>query len=98
MTNWPRWVDISKDGAKPYPGWPITIDDSQNGQNGAQFELMLPAKIEGVVEVFAAGSAAPVLSWRLPAATDRIRVWAEAEYTVKAGKKSYAKLMAQRRA
>jgi hypothetical protein len=25
MANWPRWVDPSSPGAKPYPGWPITI-------------------------------------------------------------------------
>jgi len=25
MANWPRWVDPSAPGAKPYPGWPITI-------------------------------------------------------------------------
>ena len=98
MTNWPRWVDIAKTGAKPYAGWPITIDESQNGLNGAQFELALPVKVEGVVEVFAAGAAVPVLTWRVPAATDRLRVWAEGEYTVKAGKKTYAKLRAQRRA
>jgi len=25
IANWPRWVDPSAPGAKPYPGWPITI-------------------------------------------------------------------------
>ena len=25
LANWPRWVDPSAPGAKPYPGWPITI-------------------------------------------------------------------------
>ncbi len=31
MANWPRSVDPSAPGAKPYPGWPITIhrDDNQ---------------------------------------------------------------------
>ena len=24
MSNWPRWVDPSAAGARPYPGWPIT--------------------------------------------------------------------------
>jgi alkaline phosphatase D len=98
MVNWPRWVDVSKPDAMPYPGWPVTIDESQNGLNGAQFEITLPAKVEGVVEVFAAGATTPVLSWRLPASTDRIHVWADGQYTVKAGKKTYAKLKAQRRA
>jgi hypothetical protein len=25
FANWPRWVDPNEPGAKPYPGWPITI-------------------------------------------------------------------------
>ena len=25
MANWPRWVDPAAPGAKPYPGWPITV-------------------------------------------------------------------------
>ena len=25
FANWPRWVDPKAAGAKPYPGWPITI-------------------------------------------------------------------------
>jgi len=26
LANWPRWVDPSKPDAKPYPGWPITVE------------------------------------------------------------------------
>jgi hypothetical protein len=25
FANWPRWVDPKAAGAKPYPGWPITV-------------------------------------------------------------------------
>ena len=25
FANWPRWVDPKAPGAKPYPGWPITV-------------------------------------------------------------------------
>jgi hypothetical protein len=25
FANWPRWIDPTTPGAKPYPGWPITI-------------------------------------------------------------------------
>ena len=25
FANWPRWVDPAAPGAKPYPGWPITV-------------------------------------------------------------------------
>lgn len=31
FANWPRWVDASEAGAKPYPGWPIEIDQLDNG-------------------------------------------------------------------
>ncbi len=30
FANWPRWVDPSKPDAKPYPGWPITIEQLDN--------------------------------------------------------------------
>ncbi|MBK7928102.1 MAG: hypothetical protein IPJ98_11620 [Bryobacterales bacterium] len=98
LINYARWTDLAQPDAKPYPGWPITIAESDNGLNGAKFELALPAKVEGVVEVFAEGQTAPVLSWRLPAATDRLRVWAAGTYTVKAGKRTFAKVKAEPRA
>jgi len=25
LENWPRWVDPKAPGAKPYPGWPVTV-------------------------------------------------------------------------
>lgn len=31
MANWPRMVDPSAPGAKPYPGWPVTIHRDDNG-------------------------------------------------------------------
>jgi hypothetical protein len=36
---WPRWIDPSASGAKPYHGWPITIDQLDNGLWRAQWEL-----------------------------------------------------------
>lgn len=34
FANWPRWVDPTRPGAAPYPGWPITIhqDDNAGGR------------------------------------------------------------------
>ena len=98
LTNYARWTDLSQPGAAPYPGWPITIEESKNGLNGARFELTLPETLEGAVEVFRSGESTPVLAWRLPAATNRLRVWAPGEYTVRAGKRSFAKLKAEPRA
>ena len=31
VANWERWTDPSKAGAKPAEGWPITIDQTDNG-------------------------------------------------------------------
>lgn len=39
VTAWPRWVDPAAPGAKPYDGWPITIDQLDNGLRSAQWEL-----------------------------------------------------------
>ncbi len=39
IAEWPRWIDPSAPGAKPYDGWPITIDQLDNGLWGAQWEL-----------------------------------------------------------
>jgi hypothetical protein len=39
VAEWPRWIDPSVPGAKPYDGWPITIDHMDNGLWGAQWEL-----------------------------------------------------------
>ncbi len=31
IANWPRWIDATKPSAKPYPGWPVTINQLDNG-------------------------------------------------------------------
>lgn len=36
---WPRWIDPSSPGAKPYDGWPITMDQLDNGLSGAKWQL-----------------------------------------------------------
>ncbi|MGH9643811.1 MAG: alkaline phosphatase D family protein, partial [Terriglobales bacterium] len=36
---WPRWADPSKSGASPYPGWPITVKQTDNGLYGAKWAL-----------------------------------------------------------
>jgi hypothetical protein len=39
VSMWPRWIDPSQPGAKPYDGWPITLDQLENGFWGAEWEL-----------------------------------------------------------
>lgn len=39
IAMWPRWVDPSTADGKPYPGWPITIDQLDNGWKDAHWQL-----------------------------------------------------------
>lgn len=39
VAEWPRWIDPSAQGAKPYDGWPMTIDQIDNGLWGAEWQL-----------------------------------------------------------
>lgn len=39
IAEWPRWIDPSDPGARPYDGWPITIDQIENGLWGAKWKL-----------------------------------------------------------
>lgn len=51
---WQRWVDPSLPGAKPYPGWPITIKQLDNGLRGAQWTLErieTPGRPDQVIQV-----------------------------------------------
>jgi len=51
---WPRWVDPSVSGSKPYAGWPITVRQMDNGLHGAQWTLEkieTPGKRDQVVQV-----------------------------------------------
>jgi hypothetical protein len=51
---WPRWVDPDASGAKPYPGWPVTIKQLDNGLHGAHWtleEIETPGKRDQVVQV-----------------------------------------------
>lgn len=39
ITQWPRWVNPANQGSQPYDGWPILIDQVDNGLWGAEWEL-----------------------------------------------------------
>jgi hypothetical protein len=58
-----------------------------NGLSASGWELRLPEKVSGVIEVFAAGKADPVLSWRPLQPVQSIPVWDEGAYEVRAGKR-----------
>jgi hypothetical protein len=39
VANWARWVDASRPDARPCDGWPITIEQDDNGLRAAQWFL-----------------------------------------------------------
>jgi alkaline phosphatase D len=51
---WPRWVDVAAPDARPYPGWPITVDQADNGLPHAGWvlpEVSSPDLADPVVQV-----------------------------------------------
>jgi hypothetical protein len=90
LSNYPRWVDLSRPGAQPFPGWPVVIAVTDNGLNGAKWRLLLPQPLAGVVAVFAAGQSDPVLIWRPVQPLRVIPVWAAGRYQVRAGNRTFA--------
>jgi hypothetical protein len=82
LTNWPQWADLTKPGARPFPGWPITIEQFDNGLSKAPWELPLPRPLSGIIEIFRNGEPDPILSWRTPKPIQSLPVWAEGSYTV----------------
>jgi phosphodiesterase/alkaline phosphatase D-like protein len=84
MANWPRWVDATKPGAKPYEGWPITIHQFDNGMPSA-FELD-PVKAEidhPVVQVIDQSTDEPVFTVRIHGREFTPKVARAGAYTVR---------------
>jgi alkaline phosphatase D len=54
VAMWPRWVDPSAPATKPFPGWPITIKQLDNGLHGAEWSLEkieTPGQLDPVIQV-----------------------------------------------
>lgn len=95
LANYPRWADLTQPNAKPYPGWPIVIDQMDNGLKEAKFELCLPKAQAGLVRVTPTGSQQPILTWRSANPIDRIPIWAAGTYRVTIGNRVFASVVAQ---
>jgi len=88
FANWPRWVDPAAAGAAPYPGWPITVAQADNGLPPATWvldpidahELTSP-----VVQVVDQASGAIVYTLRIEGASFTPTVFKAGVYTVKVG-------------
>ncbi|MCC6536818.1 MAG: twin-arginine translocation pathway signal protein, partial [Bryobacterales bacterium] len=82
MTNWPYWEDVSKPGAKPYPGWPIKINQTDNGLPRTAHRL---APVQGgrVIEVINEANNELVYALHLPDGPFTPTVPAPGTYTVR---------------
>jgi hypothetical protein len=67
-TNWPRCVDATKPGARPYPGWPITLDQTDNGLPDSGWvlpEVSAPGLVDPIVEVVDESTGERVYTFRI---------------------------------
>ena len=88
MECWPRNVDITNPKNKPYPGWPLTIQQEDN--YGRKAVAWLPTlKIKGqddpVVQVVDEYSGEVVYTLRINGTTWRPKVFREGSYTIHVG-------------
>ncbi len=85
IANWPRWVDASAPGAKPYPGWPITIDQLDNGfpADGPALPEVSSEADDPVVEVLDSQSGETIYAVRIRGKTFTPRVRERGRYTVR---------------
>ena len=85
VTQWPRWVDPSIPGAKPFEGWPIVIDQLDNGLWDAKWELDVvetPEFLDPVVQVRDEGSGEIVYTVRIRGTSVTPKVRKPGTYTV----------------
>lgn len=97
MICWPRNVDISAPGAKPYPGWPITIDQTDN--YGRKAVAHLPTlNINGaknpVVKVIDEATGEWIYALRINGSVFQPKVFKKGTYTVEVDGKSLKGLKA----
>ena len=83
IANWPRWVDATAAGAQPYEGWPITIDQLDNGLSAAKWALD-PIDANGqVVQVIRSPEDEVVYTLRPAAGKFTPKVWERGGYVVR---------------
>ncbi len=82
--NWPRWVDPAQPGAQPYPGWPISLAQIDNGLSGAAYALPeLTAETDDPVVQVIASSGEIAYTLRVQGRNFVPRVWKPGRYAVK---------------
>jgi len=86
LANWPRWVDPSRPGATPYEGWPITIDQADNGlpRRGWTLEKVeTPGLTDPVIQVIDQAGGEIVYTLRIRGSSFTPPVFKEGLYTLR---------------
>lgn len=88
MEIWPRNVDITDPANKPYPGWPITIHQTDNYARKAVAylpTLVIKGQTDPVVQIIDESNNEIVYTLRIKGATFRPKVFAKGKYTIIVG-------------
>lgn len=85
IANWPRWVDASQPDAAPYEGWPITINQLDNGfpKDGLPLVELSLETDNPVVQVTDESNGEIVYAIRIKGRKFTPRVWKPGSYAVK---------------
>lgn len=86
IANWPRWIDASKPGAKPYDGWPITIRQMDNGFPSSGLSLGVlsaPGMKDPVVQVTNESTREILYTVRIQGSSFEPKVRQSGTYTVR---------------
>ncbi len=85
MECWPRGVDVTKKGAKQFPGWPVTIDQADNyGRKAAAY--LSTIKLKGykdlVVQIIDQSDGSVVYTIRMKGQQFQPKVFKPGKYTI----------------
>ena len=86
LTNWPYWADPAKD--KPFPGWPIRINQSDNFGKKARAwlpEIRVTGLIDPVIQIFRQQTGEMVYALRIDGIFFQPKVFAPGLYTLRVG-------------
>jgi len=88
MECWPRHVDVTSPDARQFPGWPITIHQSDNyarSEIAYLPTLQLSGESLPVVQLIDEATGEPVYTLRIPTKTWRPPVFYRGTYTIRIG-------------
>ena len=96
MECWPRLVDITVPETKQFPGWPVTIDQTDNyGRKAAAYlpTLQITGQADPVVQIINESDGQIVYTLRIKGNTFRPKVFTAGTYTIKVGPQDSPKVL-----